>query len=44
MSNVQWFKIVVDIFNDNKIAYTDEMLSTIFRRPVNTIRLALKTF
>lgn len=82
MSNVQWIKIVVDIFNDNKIlliesmpeadsliviwfkilcmagktnnggvmmlndksAYTDEILSTIFRRPINTIRLALKTF
>ena len=27
-----------------KIAYTDEMLSTIFRRQVNTVRLALKTF
>lgn len=82
MSNVQWIKIVVDIFNDDKIlliesmpeadsliviwfkilcmagktnnggvmmlndkiAYTDEMLATIFRRPVNTVRLALKTF
>lgn len=28
----------------NKIAYTDEMLATIFRRDLNTIRLALKTF
>ena len=26
------------------IAYTDEMLSTIFRRDVNTVRLALDTF
>lgn len=82
MSNVRWIKIVVDIFNDekilliesmpeadsliviwfkilcmagktnnggvmmlnDKIAYTDEMLATIFRRPINTVRLALKTF
>lgn len=82
MSNVQWIKLVVDIFNDEKIlliesmpdadsliviwfkilcmagkinnggvmvlndkfAYTDEMLATIFRRPVNTVRLALNTF
>lgn len=28
----------------NRIAYTDEMLATIFRRKVNTIRLALETF
>lgn len=28
----------------NRIAYTDEMLATIFRRDLNTIRLALKTF
>lgn len=28
----------------NKIAYTDEMFATIFRRPINTVRLALKTF
>jgi len=50
---VIWFKILclagkqnnggVLMFND-KIAYTDEMLATIFRRPVNTVRLALKTF
>lgn len=33
----------VFILND-KIPYTDEMFSTIFRRPINTIRLALKTF
>ena len=31
------------LLND-KIAYTDEMLATIFRRPLNTVRLALKTF
>ena len=33
----------VFMLND-KIAYTDEMLATIFRRPLNTVRLALKTF
>ena len=82
MSEVKWIKIVVDIFDDEKIlliesmperdaliviwfkllcmcgkqnnggilmmndriAYTDEMLAVIFRRPVNTIRLALNTF
>lgn len=50
---VIWFKMLclagksnnggVFMLND-KIAYTDEMLSTIFRRPVNTVRLALQTF
>lgn len=50
---VIWFKLLclagknnnsgVFTLND-KIPYTDEMLSTIFRRDVNTIRLALKTF
>lgn len=50
---VIWFKMLclagktnnggVFLLND-KIAYTDEMLSTIFRRPVNTVRLALQTF
>lgn len=50
---VIWFKLLcmagkqnnsgVFMFND-KIPYTDEMLSTIFRRPLNTVRLALKTF
>lgn len=82
MSNVQWIKIVVNIFDDekilliesmpeadsliviwfkllcmagkinnggvmifnDKIPYTEEMLATIFRRPVNTVRLALKSF
>jgi predicted phage replisome organizer len=80
--DVKWIKIVVDIFDDekilliesvpehdaiiviwfkllclagkmnnsgvfmmnNKFAYTDEMLSTILRRPLNTVRLALDTF
>lgn len=50
---VIWFKLLcmagkqnnggVFMLND-KIAYTDEMLATIFRRPVNTVRLALQTF
>lgn len=50
---VIWFKLIclagkqnnggVFMLND-KIAYTDEMLSTIFRRPLNTVRLALQTF
>lgn len=50
---VIWFKLLclagkqnnsgVFMFND-KIPYTDEMLSTIFRRPLNSVRLALATF
>lgn len=50
---VIWFKLLcmagrqnnsgVFMLND-KIAYTEEMLSTILRRPLNTVRLALKTF
>lgn len=50
---VIWFKLLclagknnnsgVFLLND-KIPYTDEMLSTIFRRDINTVRLALKTF
>lgn len=50
---VIWFKLLcmagkqnnggVFMLND-KIAYTEEMLSTIFRRPLNTVRLALSTF
>lgn len=82
MAKVKWIKIVIDIFDDEKmlliesmpdsdslmvvwfkllclagkinnggvlllndrIAYTEEMLATIFRRDVSTIRLALKTF
>ncbi len=82
MSKVKWIKIVVDIFDDEKIlfieqlpdadtiiviwfklltlagkinnggvllfneklAYTDEMLATIFRRPLSTVKLALRTF
>ena len=50
---VIWFKLLclagksnnsgVFIFND-RIAYTDEMLATIFRRDVSMVRLALRTF
>lgn len=50
---VIWFKLLtlagkinnggVLMFND-KLPYTDEMLATIFRRPVNIVRLAIKTF
>lgn len=50
---VIWFKLLcfagkqnnsgVIMLND-RIAYTDEMLATIFRRDVNTVRMALKTF
>ena len=50
---VIWFKLLclagktnnggVLMIND-KIAYTDEMLATIFRRPLNTVRMALNTF
>lgn len=32
------------IFLTENIPYSDEMLSTIFNRPINSIRLALKTF
>jgi predicted phage replisome organizer len=48
-----WFKLLtlagkqnnsgVFLMND-RIAYNDEMLATIFRRDVNTVRLALTTF
>ena len=50
---VVWFKLLClagktnnhgIIMLSEKIPYTDEMLSTIFRRPLNTVRLALKTF
>lgn len=82
MADVKWIKIVVDIFDDEKIflieqlpeadsiiviwfkllclagkqnnkgvftlcetmPYTDEMFSAVFRRPLNTVRLALNTF
>lgn len=50
---VIWFKLLclagkqnnngVFLMND-KIPYTEEMLAAIFRRPLNTVKLALKTF
>lgn len=50
---VCWFKLLcfagkqnnngVFMLND-KIAYTEEMLATIFRRPLNTVRMALDVF
>lgn len=50
---IVWFKLLclagktnnsgVFIFND-RFPYTDEMLSSIFRRDINTVRMALKTF
>lgn len=50
---VIWFKLLcmagkqnnngVFMLND-RIAYTEEMLSTIFRKPLNVVRLALTTF
>lgn len=50
---VIWFKLLCMAGRENncgvfimggKIPYTDEMLATIFRRPLSTIRLALSTF
>ena len=50
---VIWFKLLVlagkqnngGVFiMNNRIAYTDEMLASIFRRDVNLVRLALRTF
>ena len=50
---VIWFKLLCMAGKQNnsgvflmngRIAYTDEMFATIFRRPVNTVRLALNTF
>ena len=50
---VIWFKLLcmagkqnnLGVFMMNeRIAYTDEMLATIFRRPINTVRLALNVF
>ena len=50
---VIWFKLLclagktnnsgVFIFNE-RIPYTDEMLASIFRRDINIVRMALKTF
>lgn len=50
---VIWFKLLCLAGKQNncglltltdRIAYTDEMLSQVFRRPLNTVRLALETF
>lgn len=50
---VIWFKLLCLAGKQNrdgflllndKIAYTDEMLSTVFRRPLNLVRIALSTF
>lgn len=50
---VIWFKLLCLAGRENncgvfvmggKIPYTDEMLATIFRRPIPTVRLALQTF
>lgn len=50
---VIWFKLLTfagkqnndGVFlMSNRIAYTDEMLASIFRRDVNTVRMALKAF
>jgi predicted phage replisome organizer len=50
---VIWFKLLTlagkqnnnGVFlMSNRIAYTEEMLASIFRRDLNTVRLALKTF
>lgn len=50
---VIWFKLLCLAGRQNnsgvflmngRIPYTDEMFATIFRRPLNTVRLALRTF
>ena len=49
---VIWFKLLClagkqnnsGVFLMGRMPYTDEMFSTIFRRPLNTVRMALKTF
>lgn len=50
---VIWLKLLITagkindggyIYFKKEIPYTDEMLSNVFNRPLNTIRLALKTF
>lgn len=49
---VIWFKLLClagkqnnsGVFQLGQMPYTDEMFSTIFRRQLNTVRLALKTF
>lgn len=49
---VLWFKLLClagkqnngGVFQMGQIPYTDEMFAAIFRRPINTVRLALNTF
>ena len=49
---VIWFKLLClagkqnngGVFQMGQIPYTDEMFAAIFRRPLNTVRLALNTF
>lgn len=50
---VIWFKLLCMAGRDNnngiflmnnRVPYTDEMFATIFRRPLNTVRLAIATF
>ncbi len=49
---VIWFKLLClagkqnnsGVFQMGQMPYTDEMFATIFRRPLNTVRLALRTF
>lgn len=50
---VIWFKLLSlagktnddgKIYLSQNISYTDEMLATVFSRPISTVRLALKTF
>ena len=49
---VIWFKLLClagkqnncGVFQMGRMAYTDEMFATIFRRPLNTVRLALEAF
>ena len=48
-----WIKLLIQagktnangyIYLNENVPYTDEMIATIFSRPLNTVRLALKTF
>ena len=49
---VIWFKLLClagkqnnsGVFQMGQMPYTDEMFATVFRRPLNTVRLALQTF
>lgn len=48
-----WFKLLVFagksnnngiFFFSDRVAYTDEMLASVFHRPLNTVRMAMETF